>query len=220
MKSVVVLSGGMDSMVALHLVVGLYGSSDVSTITFNYGSKHNDRENKAASDIASLYGVKNTVVYLPFVNELFKSDLLKSGGDVPEGHYEDPIMTRTVVPFRNGIMLSITAGYADSIGAKTVVIGSHNGDRAIYLDCRNEFMTSICDAINKGTHGEIEIHRPFERISKTEIARLGCSLGVRLDISYSCYKGGEIHCGKCGTCVERREAFLLSGCNDPTIYET
>jgi 7-cyano-7-deazaguanine synthase len=218
MKALVVLSGGMDSAVALANEVAIRGAVNVETVTFNYGSKHNDRENVAARLLAEHYKVNNTVVRMPFINELFKSDLLKSGGEVPEGHYADPSMKRTVVPFRNGIMLAIAAGLAESIGAGVLVLGNHAGDHAIYPDCREEFAVPMSQAIKAGTYAGITVFRPFERLSKTDIALMGETLETPFHLTYSCYKGGEKHCGKCGTCYERKEAFTDSGVPDPTVY--
>lgn len=218
MKALVVLSGGMDSATALAWAVGTYGVSEIETITFNYGSKHNERENLSAVNLCKHYGIGNKIVLMPFVNELFKSDLLKSGGEIPEGHYADPCMKRTVVPFRNGIMLSIAAGYAESIGASVVVLGNHAGDHAIYPDCRSEFSVPMAEAIKHGTYTRIELIRPFEKMTKTDIAKEGGRLGVPYHLTYSCYKGAEKHCGKCGTCYERIEAFRDSGVPDPTTY--
>lgn len=219
MKALVVLSGGMDSSVALAKAVKEFEKENVETITFNYGSKHNDRENEAAKELAAYYGVKNTLVRMPFVNELFKSDLLKSGGEIPEGHYADPSMKRTVVPFRNGIMLSIAAGYAESIEAQKLYLGNHAGDHAIYPDCRTEFAEPMAAAIKHGTYANVELVRPFEQMTKTAIAVIGKTLNVPFEKTYSCYKGGEKHCSKCGTCFERKEAFADSGIPDPTEYE-
>lgn len=217
MKALVVLSGGMDSAVAL--AVAKTQNSSVETITFNYGSKHNDRENIAATKISEFYRVKNTLVRLPFINELFKSDLLKSGNKIPEGHYEDPSMKRTVVPFRNGIMLSIAAGFAESIEAKFLYLGNHAGDHAIYPDCRSKFSIPMGKAIKYGTYAQIKLERPFEVRTKTDIVNIGLNLDVPFALTYSCYNGREKHCGKCGTCVERREAFKNSHVFDPTEYE-
>jgi 7-cyano-7-deazaguanine synthase len=158
------------------------------------------------------------VIALPFVNEHFASDLLQSGGDIPDGHYAEENMKRTVVPFRNGIMLSIAAGFAESRSAEGLVIAAHSGDHAIYPDCREPFMQAMSDAIRLGTYVEIEVLRPFINTDKTGIARLGAELGVDFARTWSCYKGGTTHCGTCGTCVERREAFLLAGIADPTPY--
>lgn len=193
-------------------------SSSIETITFNYGSKHNDRENLAAKKICSAYGIKNTLVRLPFINDLFASDLLKSGGDVPDGHYEDQAMKRTVVPFRNGIMLAIAVGYAESIGAKRVYLGNHAGDHAIYPDCRADFSAAIAEAARLGTYLGVQIVTPFVSMTKAQICALGQTLGTPLSNTYSCYKGGESHCGTCGTCVERMEAFFNAGVPDPTSY--
>ena len=149
----------------------------------------------------------------------FKSDLLRSGCDIPEGHYAEESMKKTVVPFRNGIMLSIAAGFAESIGADAVTIAAHSGDHAIYPDCREPFMRAIGEAMEQGTYAGIKLLRPFIDMDKAAIARRGAELGVDFAETWSCYKGGEIHCGVCGTCVERREAFLLAGLQDPTVYE-
>jgi 7-cyano-7-deazaguanine synthase len=153
------------------------------------------------------------------MNELFESDLLQSGGAIPEGHYEAENMKQTVVPFRNGILLSIAAGFAESVGAEGLVIAAHSGDHAIYPDCREEFMKPMAEAITAGTYADLEVLRPFIHLRKEGIAALGASLGIDFSLTWSCYKGGEIHCGKCGTCVERKEAFEKAGLEDPTEYE-
>lgn len=215
-KAVVTLSGGLDSATLLYWSVKRY---DVSALTFDYGSKHNEREQTAAIELASRLQLKHTTIRLPFVNELFKSDLLKSGGDIPEGHYEDSSMRSTVVPFRNGILLSIAAGYAESVGAKTVLYAAHAGDHAVYPDCRPAFLKAMSDAARAGTYINVEIKDPFIGLHKNDIVRLGSGLGVPFGVTYSCYKGGHLHCGRCGTCVERREAFQLAGIQDPTKYE-
>lgn len=127
-------------------------------------------------------------------------------------------MKRTVVPFRNGIMLAVAAGFAESVDAGAVVIAAHAGDHAIYPDCREEFMEPMAKAIESGTYPGIRLLRPFIGLDKAGIAARGAELGVDFSRTWSCYKGGEIHCGVCGTCVERREAFSLSGVPDPTVY--
>ena len=125
-------------------------------------------------------------------------------------------MKQTVVPFRNGIMLSIAAGYAESLGATGVVIAAHGGDHAIYPDCREEFMQSMNEAIRHGTYAAVEVLRPFIAMTKADIAKRGHELGVDFSQTWSCYAGGETHCGVCGTCVERREAFANATLTDPT----
>lgn len=216
MKVCVLLSGGMDSVTALHHAAREHDV--VSALSFDYGSKHNASEIPCAQWHAAQLGVPHTVIALPFVNEHFASDLLQSGGDIPDGHYAEENMKRTVVPFRNGIMLSIAAGFAESRGAEGLVIAAHSGDHAIYPDCREPFMQAMSDAIRLGTYVEIQVLRPFIHTDKTGIARRGAELGVDFARTWSCYKGGVTHCGTCGTCVERREAFLLAGIADPTPY--
>lgn len=217
MKSVVVLcSGGMDSVVALYQARRDFSVSGV--MSFHYGSKHNDREIPLAEWQARQLGLFHTTLRLDFIGQHFESDLLEKGGAIPEGHYEELTMKQTVVPFRNGIMLSIAAGFAESRGADGVVIAAHSGDHAIYPDCREGFMQSMAEAIRLGTYAGIEVIRPFIEMTKSEIAARGAELGVDFRQTWSCYVGGEIHCGKCGTCVERREAFLLAGLPDPTVY--
>jgi 7-cyano-7-deazaguanine synthase len=216
MKVCVLLSGGMDSVTALHHAAREHDV--VSALSFDYGSKHNASEIPCAQWHAAQLGVPHTVIALPFVNEHFASDLLQNGGDIPDGHYAEENMKRTVVPFRNGIMLSIAAGFAESRGAEGLVIAAHSGDHAIYPDCREPFMQAMSDAIRLGTYVEIEVLRPFINTDKTGIARLGAELAVDFARTWSCYKGGATHCGTCGTCVERREAFLLAGIADPTPY--
>jgi 7-cyano-7-deazaguanine synthase len=217
MKSVVVLcSGGMDSVVALYQAHRDFPVTGV--VSFHYGSKHNDREIPFAAWHARQLGLSHTLLRLDFIGEHFESDLLQKGGAIPEGHYEEMTMKQTVVPFRNGIMLSIAAGLAESRGAAGVVIAAHSGDHAIYPDCREGFMRSMAEAIRLGTYAGIEVIRPFIDLTKSQIAVRGTELGVDFRQTWSCYVGGEIHCGKCGTCVERREAFLLAGLPDPTAY--
>ena len=169
---------------------------------------------------AGAAGIRHEVIGLDFVNRLFASALLQSGGKIPDGHYEAKTMQQTVVPFRNAIMLSIACGVAESAGAEGLVIAAHGGDHAIYPDCREEFMQAMADAMRLGTYAGIKLVRPFIAMNKGEIATLGAGLGVNFTRTWSCYKGGERHCGRCGTCVERREAFMLAGANDPTDYES
>lgn len=218
MKLVSVLSGGMDSTTALAYAKNI-GHEVVGALSFVYGSKHNAMEWAAALNIAAFYDVKIDRAELEFVARFFKSDLLLTGGDVPEGHYADPSMKRTVVPFRNGIMLAIAAGYAESVGAEGIVLGNHFGDHAIYPDCRKNFIEPMAEAIRAGTYAEIALLAPFTTWSKTDIAREGHSIGVPYKLTYSCYQGRVQHCGKCGTCVERKEAFRDAGVDDPTEYE-
>ncbi len=151
------------------------------------------------------------------MEQYFKSSLLKNGfEEIPEGHHAADNMKSTVVPFRNGIMLSIAAGIAESEGAQYVLMANHSGDHFIYPDCRPEFVETMNQAIFAGTTNGVKLLAPYTALSKRDIALRGQQLGVDFAKTYSCYKGGEKHCGKCGTCVERKEA--LEGF-DPTEYE-
>ena len=216
-KALVVFSGGMDSTVGVYWAKANY--KEVETLSFNYGSKHNDIEYSYALKTCEKLGLKNTRIDLDFINKYFKSDLLQSGGDIPEGYYTAENMKSTVVPFRNGIMLAIAAGFAESQDCDVLVLGNHSGDHAIYPDCRESFIDGIKKAIYEGTAKNIEVVSPFCNISKTDICKLGSELGVDFSLTYSCYKGHEKHCGKCGTCTERKESFEQAGIPDPTKYE-
>ena len=216
MKAVVLLSGGMDSAVALYEARARHEVA--GALSFDYGSKHNHREIPCAAWQCRQLNIYHRIIALDFVPTMFASALLKSGGEIPDGHYEEATMKQTVVPFRNGIMLAVAAGYAESIGAAALVIAAHAGDHAIYPDCREGFMLAMAEAMRLGTYAGIELLRPFIHYTKAQIAARGRDLGVDFSQTWSCYKGGEIHCGTCGTCVERREAFLLANLPDPTVY--
>lgn len=216
MEVVVLCSGGMDSVTALYWARREH--TVVAAVSFDYGSKHNHREIPFAAEHAGGLGVRHEIVPLKFMDELFASDLLASGGEIPEGHYQAENMKQTVVPFRNAIMLSVATGFAESIGAEAVVIAAHGGDHAIYPDCREDFMHAMGDAMRLGTDAHVQLLRPFIAMTKGEIAAAGARLGVNFARTWSCYKGGELHCGRCGTCVERREAFAEARLVDPTRY--
>jgi 7-cyano-7-deazaguanine synthase len=217
MKVCVLLSGGMDSVTAFY--AALRQHEVLAALSFDYGAKHNANEILMARMHAERGGVHYQVMTLDFINKHFKSALLLSGGEIPDGHYAEATMQQTVVPFRNGIMLAIAAGYAESIGAEGLVIAAHAGDHAIYPDCREPFMQAMAAAMSMGTYANIQLLRPFINAHKADIARRGAELGIDYSETWSCYKGGRTHCGICGTCVERREAFLLAGLPDPTTYQ-
>jgi 7-cyano-7-deazaguanine synthase len=208
----------MDSVTALYWAH--HEHEVIAVASFDYGAKHNDRELPFAKEHAAGLGLRHETITLDFVNRLFASDLLKSGGEIPEGHYEAENMKQTVVPFRNAIMISIACGFAESTGARGLVIAAHGGDHAIYPDCREDFMRAMGDTMRLGTYVGVELLRPFIAFKKAQIAAEGARLGVDFARTWSCYKGGEVHCGKCGTCVERREAFAEAGLPDPTAYES
>ena len=216
MKVIVLLSGGMDSVTAFYQA--LREHEIVAALSFDYGAKHHAKELPMAAWHCEQVGIPHRIASLDFVAREFHSDLLQSGGNIPDGHYEEESMKSTVVPFRNGIMLAIAAGFAESHGAEGVVIAAHAGDHAIYPDCREGFLEPMARAIAEGTYARIQLLRPFVSTDKAGIAQRGAELGVDFAHTWSCYKGGEMHCGTCGTCVERREAFLLAGVPDPTTY--
>lgn len=216
MKVVVLLSGGLDSVTALHEALRVH--EVVAALSFDYGAKHHGRELPMAAWHCAQAKVPHRIAPLRFVAEEFSSHLLRTGGEIPEGHYEEESMKSTVVPFRNGIMLAVGAGFAESRGAEGVVIAAHSGDHAVYPDCREAFLEPMARAMREGTYAGIELLRPFVALDKAGIVRRGDELGVDFARTWSCYKGGETHCGLCGTCVERREAFLLAGVPDPTPY--
>ncbi|MDE5814599.1 MAG: 7-cyano-7-deazaguanine synthase QueC [Muribaculaceae bacterium] len=205
--SIIVLSGGMDSTTLLHD----RKEQIALAVTFDYGSKHNAREIECARKNCEMLGIEHIVIPLEFMGRYFKSSLLIGGEEIPEGHYADENMKSTVVPFRNGIMLSIAAGLAESRGLKKVMLANHGGDHAIYPDCRPGFIDAMSEAIRQGTYDGIVIDAPYTSITKSDIARIGKRIGVDYRLTYSCYKGGEKHCGKCGTCVERMEALRDAG---------
>ncbi len=213
MKDIIILySGGMDSTVALYK----YAERIKLAVSFNYGSKHNAREIEYAAANCKRLGIEHKVIEMDLNKMGFVSDLLQSGGDIPDGHYEDESMKKTVVPFRNGIMLSIAGGIAESIGCNWLLISNHAGDHAIYPDCRPDYIAAMSEAINLGTYNEVQILAPYTNLSKREIALIGKEAGVPFENTYSCYNGQEVHCGTCGTCTERKEA--LCGF-DPTVYQ-
>lgn len=214
-KSLIILSGGMDS------VTLLYDRKDeiAVAVTFDYGSNHNKREEEFAKYHCEKLGIEHIIIPLAFIHDYFKSSLLEGASAIPDGHYEDETMKSTVVPFRNGIMLSVACGIAESRELEKVLIANHFGDHAIYPDCRKGFIDAMSEAMRNGTYKGITIDAPYTNITKTDIAKIGKSLGIDYSKTYSCYKGGEKHCGKCGTCVERKEALRDAGIEDPTEYE-
>lgn len=213
--SVLVLSGGMDSTTMLHE----YKQRIALAVSFDYGSNHNAREIECARKNCELLGIEHLVIPLSFIGEYFKSSLLSGADDIPEGNYDEENMKSTVVPFRNGIMLSVACGLAESRGLQHVMIANHSGDHAIYPDCRSSFIDAMSQAMKLGTFPGITILAPYTKLDKGAIAAHGKKIGMDYSLTYSCYKGGEKHCGKCGTCVERKEAMAAAGIDDPTEYE-
>lgn len=205
--ALIVLSGGMDSTTMLYD----YADDIALAVNFDYGANHNAREAACARINCERLGIEFVEIDLGFMGRYFESSLLSGADAIPEGHYADDNMRSTVVPFRNGIMLSIAAGLAESRGLKAVMIANHGGDHAIYPDCRPGFVEAMGRTIAEGTYEHLELRAPYTSLTKAQIAMRGRDLGVDYSLTYSCYKGGERHCGKCGTCVERREALLAAG---------
>ena len=213
--SAIIVSGGMDSITLL------YDKKDEIAlgISFDYGSNHNAREIPFAQMHCERLGIKHIVINLDFMHRYFKSSLLDGADAIPEGHYEADNMKSTVVPFRNGIMLSIATGIAESHNLKKVLIANHGGDHTIYPDCRPEFIHAIDKAARYGTFINVGVSASYTDITKGQIASIGKRLGIDYRETWSCYKGGVVHCGKCGTCIERKEALAEAGIEDPTVYE-
>lgn len=214
-NALIVLSGGMDSTTLLND----YKDSIALAVSFDYGSNHNAKEIPFAKMHCDRLGIRHLVIPLEFMGKYFKSSLLEGADAIPEGNYDEENMKSTVVPFRNGIMLSIACGLAETYGLTQVMMANHFGDHAIYPDCRASFVKAMSEAMKEGTYEGITILAPYTGISKTDIARRGQQLGLDYAETWSCYKGGEKHCGKCGTCMERKEALRDAGIDDPTIYE-
>lgn len=212
--SLIIVSGGMDSITLLYD----YRDAIALAVTFDYGSNHNSREIPFAQMHCERLGIRHIVIPLDFVHQYFSSSLLEGAEAIPDGHYADENMKSTVVPFRNGIMLSIAIGIAESNGLDKVLIANHGGDHAIYPDCRPEFISAIDAAAQAGTYVNVKVVAPYTNITKTDIARRGVALGIDYSETWSCYKGGVVHCGTCGTCVERKEALRDAGIVDRTEY--
>lgn len=213
--SVIIVSGGMDSVTLLY-----ERREDIGlAISFNYGSNHNAREIPFARLHCERLGIRHITIDMDFMHQHFKSSLLEGADAIPEGHYESDNMKSTVVPFRNGIMLSIAIGIAESHGYKKVLMANHGGDHAIYPDCRPQFVDAMGRAAREGTYINVTVDAPYTNIDKAEIARRGAMLGIDYGETWSCYKGGDRHCGKCGTCVERKEALRDAGIVDNTLYD-
>jgi 7-cyano-7-deazaguanine synthase len=215
-RSVLILSGGIDSTVLLaHL---LTEGREVFALSVDYGQRHR-RELEAAKAICAHHGVKHQVADLRALAPLFGANALTdSHVDVPEGHYEEASMKSTVVPNRNMLLISVAASWAMSLKASSVAYGAHGGDHAIYPDCRPAFAEALDKAIRLADWHEVALERPFVGLDKAAIVRRGAELGAPLHLTWSCYVGGDRHCGKCGTCVERKEAFAKAGVADPTAY--
>jgi 7-cyano-7-deazaguanine synthase len=221
------LSGGVDSSTMLYLA--LARGRNITPVFFSYGSKHQEYERRAASSVATKstaelrHGEGTELIFVDLQNAFAKlgiqSSLLKGGGLIPEGHYTDWSMRQTIVPCRNFVFVSLLGALAESINAKEVWLGTHSGDHEIYPDCRADFIGSCRDALTLATDGEVDLVTPFLSQDKRQIVHEGIELNVPYELTRTCYKDQELACGKCGSCVERLEAFKLNRATDPIKYE-
>lgn len=212
MKGLLIYSGGMDSTVLLYK----YRKEISLAVTFTYGARQDEAQTACAALNCKKLGIEHLVIPLGFIGQYFQSSILKGGAEIPHEDYGEGNMKSTVVPFRNGIMLSVAIGLAESRGLDTVLIANHSGDHSIYPDCRPGFIKAISQAASEGTYEGIVVASPFCNMTKREIALEGQVLGVPFEQTYSCYEGRAKHCGTCATCRERKEA--LAGF-DTTEYE-
>ncbi|KWW29559.1 MAG: queuosine biosynthesis protein QueC [bacterium P3] len=213
--TLLIYSGGVDSTTMLYE----YRDRIALALSFHYGSNHNDAELACARWHCARLGIRQVVIPLGFMAQHFRSALFEGADAVPGQKYDEQSMHSTVVPFRNGIMLSIAAGMAESEGLRQVMMANHSGDHSIYPDCRPAFVDAMGAAISAGTYDGVVLDAPYTRLTKADIVRRGTALGVDYGHTWSCYKGGEHACGVCGTCVERREAFAAAGQKDPAMEE-
>lgn len=219
MRTVVILSGGLDSTVTAAQL--LHDGHDLYALAIDYGQRH-QRELDSAGAVATALGIPIELAQLQGLRPLLAGSALTTGSvPVPAGHYAEPSMKTTIVPNRNAILLSVAYGYAISVKADQVAFGAHSGDHFIYPDCRPEFVDALRAALRAGSAGvaDVEVVAPFLHHNKTHIARVGHQLSAPLHLTYSCYRGDTNHCGTCGTCTERREAFHDAGVPDPTTYD-
>jgi len=216
-KCVILLSGGIDSTVLMYSLIADY---EVWPLTVSYGQRHH-KEVLAARNVCEARGdwLLKRWKYLDLGNlRSILPSALTGVGEVPSGEYDKVTMSRTVVPNRNMIFLAIAAGYAEGLGASHVAYAAHAGDHAIYPDCRPEFINSVGETIKLGTGGKVSLLEPFVSKTKADIVALGKKLVVPFRLTWSCYRGEDLHCGLCGTCLERKTAFKEAGVEDPTKY--
>lgn len=217
MKAVVLFSGGLDSAVLVQKL--LSEKAEIRLLSINYGQRH-EKELLHSSQLARKMNLIQTIMNIPQLGGLLGgSSLTDPNIELPEGHYESESMKATVVPNRNMILLALAGGHALSLGFDTIAYAAHSGDHAIYPDCRPEFADAMGKALALADWKKLTLHRPFVNLSKADLVTLGTQLKVPFEYTWSCYAGRDMHCGKCGTCVERKEAFYLAKIPDPTDYE-
>jgi 7-cyano-7-deazaguanine synthase len=217
MKALAIVSGGLDSVTLAYMLARDNQLGGI--LSYDYGQRHK-KELSFAERAAKHLGVPHHLIDLTSVTPHLKGSALTDDVNVPDGHYAADTMKQTIVPNRNAIMLAIAYGVAPAYGYDAVAIAIHTGDHFIYPDCRPEFAQLFDQMEQKAMEGsaDIKLLTPFITITKGGIARKAADLQVPIADTWSCYKGGDVHCGRCGTCVERREAFAVAGIDDPTIY--
>ena len=218
MKTIVICSGGLDSVSLAHKVADEHEL--IGLVSFDYGQRH-AKELEFARACAARLGVPFDLIDMRSVGAHLTGSALTDDLDVPDGHYAEETMKVTVVPNRNAIMLAIAFGVAAAKGADAVATAVHGGDHFIYPDCRPAF-TEAFEAMQKAAldgYADIRHYTPFVYVPNSDIVTEGAAHGTPFEETWSCYKGGAVHCGRCGTCVERREAFAIAGVEDPTVYE-
>lgn len=216
-EAICMLSGGVDSTTLLYAMFKEF--RHVEAISFNYGQRH-VKELLMAKRTCDKLGIEHLILDMSKMCEfLFVGNALTDNVEVPEGHYEDETMRATVVPNRNSIMINLAMAYGISKNIRIVGYAAHCGDHAIYPDCRPAFLKAIRALASVVDYEPVIVFAPFMNISKVEIVKLGVGLGVDYSLTWSCYKGGDKSCGKCGTCIERKEAFAGAGIEDPLEYE-
>jgi 7-cyano-7-deazaguanine synthase len=219
-KAIAIVSGGLDSVTLAYFLRA--EGYNLHLLSFDYGQRHK-KELAFAELCAKRLNAAFDIIDLSHLGKYLKGSALTDDIEVPDGHYAAPNMAITVVPNRNAIMLSIAYGIAVAEDAEAVAIGAHGGDHFIYPDCRPEFIAAFDSMQRHAVEGfgnpKLKLAAPFLHVGKHQIVKLGSTLQVPYADTWSCYKGGEKHCGTCGTCVERREAFELAGVPDPTEYE-
>ncbi len=217
MKLVLVYSGGLDSTVLLHHL--LAEGHEIHCLGIDYGQRHR-RELVSGQAICERLGVEYRVVDLTAIRPLLKGSSLTDSVSLPEGAYNIENMKSTVVPNRNMILLSLAIAWAASLRADAVAYAAHAGDHPLYPDCRPEFAQAMDRAAALCDWNPVRLLRPFIDMGKRDIVRRGAELGVPFELTWSCYQGGQRHCGRCGTCRERRDAFARAGISDPTEYQS
>ena len=217
MKALVLFSGGLDSTVLATQMKR--DAEETRLLSINYGQRH-AKELEHSQCVAKHLDLPHEILKLPQLGAILGgSSLTDKSLALPEGHYEEESMKSTVVPNRNMILLALAGGHALSLGFDTIAYAAHAGDHTIYPDCRPAFADAMDRAFGLADWNTLSLHRPFVDMTKSDLVSLGTELDAPLHLTWSCYAGNEIHCGKCGTCVERKEAFALANVPDPTKYE-